>query len=93
MASLATAPWRCHVGKGREYEVSRYYFNIRRLDREDSDLRGVALPNDAAVLDHALCLIKDLRQGGQHNDPGLMMVVRNESLTTVLSLPFLAGCA
>jgi hypothetical protein len=60
--------------------VFRYYFNIRRLDREDSDLRGVALPNDAAVLDHALCIIKDLRQGGEHNDPGLMLIVRNESL-------------
>jgi hypothetical protein len=73
--------------------VSRYFFNIRRLDREDSDLRGVALPNHAAVLDHALCIIKDLRRGGEHNDPELMMIVRNESLKTVLSLPFLAGCA
>jgi len=73
--------------------VPRYFFNIRRLDREDSDLRGVALPNDAAVLDHALCLIKGLRRGGKHNDPALMVIVRNESLKTVLSLPFLAGFA
>ena len=71
----------------------RYFFHIRRVDREDSDHRGVVLPNDAAVLDHALCIIKDLRQGGEHNDPGLMMIVRNESLKTILSLPFLAGCA
>jgi hypothetical protein len=35
----------------------------------------------------------NLRQGGEHNDPGLMMIVRNESLKTVLSLPFLAGYA
>jgi Domain of unknown function (DUF6894) len=73
--------------------VPRYFFNIRRLDREDSDLRRVALPNDAAVLDHALCLITGLRRGGKHNDPALMMIVRNESLQTVLSLPFLAGFA
>ena len=73
--------------------MSQYFFNIRRPDREDSDLRGVPLPNDAAVLDHALCLAKDLRQGGEHDDPGLMMIVRNESLKTVLSLPFFAGCA
>jgi hypothetical protein len=71
--------------------VTRYFFNIRRLDREDSDPRGVALPNDAAVLDHALCLIKGLGRGG--DDPGLMMIVRNESLKTVLSLPFLPGFA
>ena len=50
-------------------------------------------PNDSAVLDHALRIIKGLRQGGEHNDPGLMMIVRNESLKTVLSLPFLAGYA
>jgi hypothetical protein len=91
--ALATAPWRSLLKKGREHEVSRYFFNIRRLDREDSDLRGVALPNHASVLDHALCIIKDLRRGGEHNDPELMMIVRNESLKTVLSLPFLAGCA
>ena len=71
----------------------RYFFHIRRVDREDSDHRGVVLPNDAAVLDHALCIIKDLRHSGEHNDPGLMMIVRNESLKTVLSLPFLAGYA
>jgi hypothetical protein len=68
-------------------------FSISGDSIEDSDLRGVALPNDAAVLDHALCIIKDLRQGDEHNDPGLMMIVRNESLKTVLSLPFLAGFA
>jgi hypothetical protein len=73
--------------------VSRYFFNIRRLDREDSDHRGVALPCDTAALDHALCIIKDLSQGGAHNDPGLMMIVRNECLKTILSLPFLAACA
>jgi hypothetical protein len=76
-----------------EYEVYRYFFHIRRIDREDTDLCGVVLPNDAAVLDHALCIIKDLRQGGEHNDPGLMTIVRNESVKTVSSLPFLAGCA
>jgi hypothetical protein len=38
-------------------------------------------------------MIGELRQGGEHNHPGLMMIVRNEMLKTVLSLPFLAGCA
>ena len=32
-------------------------------------------------------------QGGEHDDPGLMMIVRDEMLKTVLSLPFLAHCA
>jgi hypothetical protein len=76
-----------------EAQLFRYFFSIRRLDGEDSDLRGVVLPNDSAVLDHALRIIKGLRQGGEHNDPGLMMIVRDESLKTILSLPFLAGSA
>lgn len=71
--------------------MARYFFNIRLNDREDSNLRGVSLPNDAAVLDHALCIIKGLRLGGEHNDPALMMIVRNDSLKPVLSLPFLAA--
>jgi hypothetical protein len=47
-----------------------------------------ALPDDAAALD-----VRELRQGGEHDDCQLMMIVRNEMLKTVLSLPFLAGCA
>jgi uncharacterized protein DUF6894 len=73
--------------------VSRYFFNIRWHDHEDRDRLGTSLPNDAAALDHAIRIISDLRQGGEHEDPGLMMIVRNEILKTVLSLPFFAGCA
>ena len=73
--------------------MPRYFFNIRRLDREDSDLRGMILSTDAAVLSHALRIIKDHINGGGHNDPGSMMIVRNESLQMVLAIPFLAGFA
>ena len=51
------------------------------------------LPDDAAALAHAIRIIRELRQGGEYGDPRIMMVVRNEKLKTVLSLPFLAGCA
>jgi hypothetical protein len=51
------------------------------------------LPDDAAALDHAIRIVGELRQGGEHNHPRLMMIVRNETLKTVLSPPFLAGCA
>jgi hypothetical protein len=74
--------------------VSRYFFNIRWRDRhEDSDRLGTYLPDDAAALDHAIRIVRELRQGGEHDDCQLMMIVRNEMLKTVLSLPFLAGCA
>ena len=73
--------------------MSRYFFNIRWLDHEDSDRLGTYLPDDDAALDHAIRIVRELRQGGEHDDSRLMMIVRNEMLKTVLSLPFLAGCA
>ena len=73
--------------------MSRYFFTIRWPDHEDDDWLDTSLPDDAAALDHAICIIGELRQGGEHNHPRLMMIVRNETLKTVLSLPFLAGCA
>jgi hypothetical protein len=73
--------------------MPRYFFSIRRPEREDDDQLGTSLPDDAAALIHATRIIGELRQGGEHDDPGLMMIVRNETLKTVLALPFLAGCA
>ena len=73
--------------------MSRYFFAIRWPDREDSDRFGTSLPDDAAALDYAIRMVRQLRRGGKHSDPGLMMTVRNEMLERVLSLPFLAGCA
>jgi hypothetical protein len=51
------------------------------------------LPDDAAALGYADRIIRELKKGGGLDDPGLMMVVENETHMTVLSLPFLAGCA
>jgi hypothetical protein len=73
--------------------VPQYFFTIRWPDHEDGDRLGASLPDDAAALDHAIRIVRDLRQGGEHDDPGLMMIVKNQMLNTVLSLPFLAGCA
>ena len=73
--------------------MSRYFFNIRWPDREESDPSGTSLPDDAAAFDYAIHMIRQLDRGGKHSDRGLMMIVRNEMLESVLSLPFLAGCA
>jgi hypothetical protein len=59
----------------------------------DSDLFGTLLTDDAAALAHAIRIIRELRQGGEYDDPRIMMVVRNEKFKMVLSLPFHAGCA
>ena len=71
--------------------MSRYFFAIRWRDHEDSDQLGMLLPDDTAALNHAIRIVRGLRHGGEHDDPGLMMIVRNETLKTVL--PFHEGCA
>jgi hypothetical protein len=73
--------------------MPRYFFAVRWPEHEDNDRLGTSLPDDAAALIHATSVIGELRRGGEHDDPALMMIVRNEMLKTVLSLPFLAGCA
>ena len=73
--------------------MSRYFFSIRWPDHVDGDQLGTSLPDDAAALAHAIRIIRELKQRGEYGDPRMMMVVRNEKLKTVLSLPFYAGCA
>ena len=52
------------------------------------------MPDDAAAIGYADRIIRELKEGGGLDDLGLMMmVVEDEMQITVLSLPFLAGCA
>jgi hypothetical protein len=81
------------VFRFRGLGVSRYFFTIRWSDHDDDDRHGTELPDDAAALGYADRIIRELKDGGGLDDPGLMMVVKNEMHMTVLSLPFLAGCA
>jgi hypothetical protein len=51
------------------------------------------LADDSAALDYAFRLVERLKAGGDYNDPGLAVEVRNEMRQRVLSIPFLPGCA
>jgi hypothetical protein len=74
--------------------VPRYFFKIRLSDGElEDDPHGTNLPNVAAALSYAECAIKELRSESGYDDPGLMMIVEDEARQTVLSLPFVPGCA
>jgi hypothetical protein len=82
-----------HMWAARESIVSRYFFSVRWPDRVDGDMLGTSLTDDNAALAHAIEFIRELKHRNEYNDPRIMMVVRNEKLKTVLSLPFFAGCA
>jgi hypothetical protein len=79
--------------RARESLVSRYFFSVRWPDRVYGDMLGTSLTDDAAALAHAIDVIRELKQGSEYNDPRTMMIVKNEKLQTILSLPFFAGCA
>ena len=75
------------------FEVQRYFFGVRWSDHEDDDPSGAVLSDNAAALNYADRLIRELKEGGRYDDPNLMVIVRDEMKTVVLSIPFLAACA
>ena len=77
-----------------EVAVPRYFFAIRWPDgRKQDDPDGTILPNEAAALSYAERATERLRKENGYDDPGLMMLVRNERQQIVLSIPFLPACA
>jgi hypothetical protein len=75
--------------------VPRYFFTIHRGDRVEDDPDGAYLPDMTAALSYAESTIRELRKKSGYtynNDPALMMIVKDESRQTILSLPFFPGC-
>jgi len=73
--------------------MPRYSFTIRGRDRVADDPDGTYLPDVAVALSYAEYTIRELRKkSGYKNDLALMMIVRDQTGQTVLSLPFFPGC-
>jgi len=73
--------------------MPRYSFTIHGRDRVADDPDGTYLPDVAAALSYAEYTIRELRKkSGYKNDLALMMIVRDQTGQTVLSLPFFPGC-
>ena len=72
--------------------MPQYYFTIRWTDHVDDDERGEFLPDDAAALNVACRMARELQAAGRDSDPGLV-IVTDEKRHTVLSIPLLAGFA
>ena len=51
------------------------------------------LNDDAAALDYACAMARELKQTGGYNDPDLVVNVRDQARPMVLSIPFLPACA
>ncbi|MGB6661575.1 MAG: hypothetical protein WBE90_21465 [Xanthobacteraceae bacterium] len=74
--------------------MPRYFFPVQQLGRLiRDDPCGLILPNATAALSHAEHVIDELQNRNDPRRAELAMIVQNETHETLLSLPFLAGCA
>ena len=73
--------------------MPRYFFTTHGRAKVEDDPAGTDLPDVAAALSYAEYTIRELRKkSGYKNDLALMMIVRDQTGQTVLSLPFFPGC-
>jgi hypothetical protein len=71
--------------------VPLYFFTIQTLNGSLEDGRiGKVLPDITAALGQAQRMISELQKEGGYDDPGLNMLVKDETQRTVLFLPFVA---
>ena len=73
--------------------MPQYFFTIHGREQVEDDPAGTCLPNVEAALSHAEYIIRELRKkSGYRDNLALMMMVKDQTGHTVLSLPFLPGC-
>ena len=66
----------------------RYFFVIRWPDRDDDDKEGTLFLCKTAALAYAERIIKELKEAGGYDEPGLTMIVANEDGEIVYAIPF-----
>jgi hypothetical protein len=72
--------------------MPQYYFTIRWVDHVDDDKCSESLSDDAAALNYACQMARELQTARSDDDPGLV-IVKDERHRTVLSIPFRAAFA
>ena len=68
--------------------MPRFYFVIRWHEMTRDDPHGTELPNNTAALDFALRTVRKLKQGGIYEEPGILLIVRDEAGEQIFAIPF-----
>ena len=68
-----------------------YFFTIRWPDHQDVDENGTLLENDAAALDHACRVVRELQARGGYDNPGLVLQVKSRTAANGAFDPLLGG--
>ena len=67
---------------------SRYFFIIRWPDHDDDDAEGTLFLSQAAALAYARRIVRELKEAGGYDLPGMMMIVQSEAGDVIYSIPF-----
>ena len=68
--------------------MPRYRFILQWPDNELGDEHGTHLPDHDAAGEYAHRVIRELKEDGGYNDPGLNMIVRDPDGKLIHSIPF-----
>jgi hypothetical protein len=72
----------------KEQPLRRYFFVIEWPDRKHEDLFGTLFSSDRDARDYAARVIRELKEAGEYDDPGLIMVVENAKREPIFTIPF-----
>jgi hypothetical protein len=64
------------------------FFAIRGTAKEEDDPHGTVLPSDMAALSYAEGAIAQLQKEDGYGNPGMTMIVQNDTHQRVWSIPF-----
>ena len=68
--------------------MPRYRFILQWPDKQNGDDHGTHLPDNDAACEYAHRVIRELKEDGGYNDPGLNMIVRDPDGKLIHSIPF-----
>lgn len=68
--------------------AERYFFVIRWPDHDDDDEEGTLFLSRSAALGYAQRIVRELKEAGGYDEPGLMMIVTDDTGKVIYSIPF-----
>ncbi len=68
--------------------MPRYFFVLQHPDGTLDDAEGAILPTDSAAVEYAQRIVRELKNGGDHDGPGLTLIVKDDAQRIVCSVPF-----
>jgi hypothetical protein len=69
-------------------DMPRYRFILQWSDKAQGDEHGTHLPDHDAACEYAHRVVRELKEDGGYNEPGLRMIVRDTNGKLIRSIPF-----